>query len=698
MTSWQKRARAFVAVVAIGVIAVVAYTMRPRESAAPPAPIEKIDPNEKIVTVGGNAIQLKGAQQDLKIEFGRQATYQDGQTRLFDVKVLASNRGGRSYTITGKEAQVGKDESSFEIKGDVKLETSDGLIAHSAEATYADADKIVRAPGPVKFSRGRMTGTGEGFNFDEQRDALMILANADVHFAPEGQEGPMDVKAGAFTYARRDRYMLFQNTVHMDRGGQLMDADNSTVRLYPDRDETDLIELRGNSRVTGGGAMGNLQALSATDINLKYGTDGRTLEHATLAGHAVIDLVPTAGGTGQKLAGELMDIALAPDGTVRNLAARNAVEVTLPATKDTSARTIRAPSLTAIGNPQGLRSMKFDEKVEYREAATKTQNARVVRARTLEADLESATGALAQAHFIGAVDFTDGPMHATSVDAVYNVAKGTLALTGKEPRPHLENDVLTIDANTIDVTLDPRTMTADGRVSSTMLPTKQPAGAAAAQKRPGLLGEKEPVQIVADKLTYHEATRVADYSGKVTLLQGETTIQGDALTLDETKGDMTAKGKVVTTLAIVEKDAPAGVKAKPMLGRAGSFTYADQTRTATYTTTAQLDGDQGNLRATKIDLKLAKAGNTMEGLEADGQVIALVDRRTVTGARLSYSPTDDKYIVTGAPVRMVDADCQETLGKTLTFWKASDRVQVDGNNEVRTQTKGGGKCPQTPPQ
>ena len=88
----------------------------------------------------------------------------------------------------------------------------------------------------------------------------------------------------------------------------------------------------------------------------------------------------------------------------------------------------------------------------------------------------------------------------------------------------------------------------------------------------------------------------------------------------------------------------------------------------------------------------------LEGLEADGQVTALVDRRTVTGGHLSYSPGDDKYIVTGAPVKMIDADCQETSGKTLTFWKASDRVQVDGNDEVRTQTKGGGKCPATPPQ
>ena len=36
-------------------------------------------------------------------------------------------------------------------------------------------------------------------------------------------------------------------------------------------------------------------------------------------------------------------------------------------------------------------------------------------------------------------------------------------------------------------------------------------------------------------------------------------------------------------------------------------------------------------------------------------------------------------------------ECQESTGRTLTFYKASDRIQVDGNEEVRVQTKGG-KC------
>jgi lipopolysaccharide export system protein LptA len=153
----------------------------------------------------------------------------------------------------------------------------------------------------------------------------------------------------------------------------------------------------------------------------------------------------------------------------------------------------------------------------------------------------------------------------------------------------------------------------------------------------------------------------------------------------------------VTNLLIAEKDKQADGKSKPMIGRAAAFTYSDQTRLATYTTTAQLDGDQGNLRAAKIEVKLAAADNTLDGLAANGQVTAIVDRRTVTGGQLNYSPADDKYVITGTPVKMVDADCQETSGKTLTFWKASDRFIVDGNEEVRTQTKGGGKCTTVPP-
>jgi lipopolysaccharide transport protein LptA len=686
------------AAVAIGVIAVVAYTLRPREEVAPPKKIEGLDPNAAAQTFGGQAIQWKGERQNIRIEFEGQTTSKEGASKLQGVKIVTDSREGRSYTVTGKEAFIGQQNSSYDVRGDVKLETSDGLTANGQQATYTDAEKIVRVPGAVTFKRGRMTGSGVGFTYDEQRDIMSILDKADVKFAAEGDAGAMAFTSGVFTHARRDRYMRLEKTLHIDREGQQIDATESTVRLFPDRDEPDYLELRGGSKITGGPKDKAMKSMAANDINIDYAEDGRTMQNATLAGTAEIELAPKQGTAGQKLAGNFMEIGLEPDGSVRSVSTRDNVTATLPATTDTSARTIKSTAMTAAGNAQGLNRMTFSEGVEYREAATKTQGLRVAKARSLEASLDPAAGTLQEARFTGNFDFTDGPMRAVSNDASYNLTAGTLALTGKEITPEIRDESLTLLAETIDVTLDPRKMSAKGNVRSTLLPPKKAAANTPATKRPALLGDKDPVSILSAALSYDEANKIAEYTGQTRLFQGATSINADKLTLDETKGDLTATGKVITNLEITNKQADAGAKPKPTIGRAETFTYADDTRMATYTTNAQFDGDQGHLSAAKLELQLAKTENALERLVATGAVNATVDKRTVTGTQLTHSPADEKYVVFGAPVRMVDADCQETSGKTLTFWKASDRVLVDGNNEVRTQTKGGGKCATaTPP-
>ncbi len=40
-------------------------------------------------------------------------------------------------------------------------------------------------------------------------------------------------------------------------------------------------------------------------------------------------------------------------------------------------------------------------------------------------------------------------------------------------------------------------------------------------------------------------------------------------------------------------------------------------------------------------------------------------------------------------MKIVDAVRRETTGRTLTFVKATDTIVVDGNEQIRTQTKGG---------
>jgi hypothetical protein len=54
-----------------------------------------------------------------------------------------------------------------------------------------------------------------------------------------------------------------------------------------------------------------------------------------------------------------------------------------------------------------------------------------------------------------------------------------------------------------------------------------------------------------------------------------------------------------------------------------------------------------------------------------------------------------KIVETAATVT-IPRECRETIGRTVTFFKSTERIIVDGNEEVRTQSKSGGPCPAPP--
>jgi hypothetical protein len=84
--------------------------------------------------------------------------------------------------------------------------------------------------------------------------------------------------------------------------------------------------------------------------------------------------------------------------------------------------------------------------------------------------------------------------------------------------------------------------------------------------------------------------------------------------------------------------------------------------------------------------------NELERVEGYEAVTLRESGRTATGDRLSYLAADEQYDMTGIPVRIVE-QCRETTGRTLTFYKAVDRILVDGQQITRTRTKSGGNCP-----
>jgi lipopolysaccharide export system protein LptA len=691
MARWQRHARLGFGLFAIVFAAVLWFVIGERRAPPPAAPVQRLDPEAVSEIKGGDVVQVKGSKRDIRIEFATQVLYKDGAAKYTGFKAVIDDRGGRSFEVTGAEAQVAPQQSAIDVRGQVAVRTSDGLVVKTEHATYAEADGILRGDGPISFERERTRGSGVGFKYERSIDRLELLNQAVITVAPAAKGGGMTVRSGSAAHSRAERFLRFERGMRMEREGQIIESDAATVFLFPDRDEPRVVELRGNATIAGAAGGSSLENMHARDINLTYAEDGRTLEHALLVGGAKIQLARADAAAGQELVGDTLDITLAPDGAVTELLGRNNIRVTIPPSGNAAAREVTSQTLTASGaSGRGLTTMLFETSVVYREDVP-GGNPRVVHARTLNARMAEA-GTLHEALFTGGFVFEDGRMRAESPEAAYNVTAGTLALRGPETAklPNIKDERVELRAVSIDVTLTPRHLVASGKVQAVFA-----AGHAEGERGTSVLNANEAVVVVCDKLTFDETTGAGTYTGNARILQDSgNQIRGDVITMNEKAGTLTATGNVTTSLPLAATSDD-GAKGNST-GRAGQFEFDDVKRLAIYSEQAQLDGSQGNLRADRIELVLAAKGNALQQLAAKGSVEVFVEDRRASGQTLVYHPSDERYVLNGTPVRLAQG-CQESTGRTLTFYRSSDRIQVDGNEEIRTQTKGG-KCPEPPKQ
>lgn len=686
MARWQRHARYVFGIFAVAFAVALWFLIGERQAPPPPAAVQRLDPQAVSEIKGGDVVQVKGAKRDIRVEFATQVLYSDGSAKYTGFKAFVDDRGGRAFQISGNEAQVAAEQSAFDVKGDVTLVTSDGLTAKTPQAAFAEADGVLHGDGPIEFKRARVTGTGVGFRYERSADRLELVDKAVINVAPEGDAGAMAVNAGSAAYSRLERFMRFERGSRIERQGQTLESDNSTIFLLKDRDEPESVELRGNSRITG--ASGSLQSMQARDINLRYTADGRTLEHALLVGQSAVQLSRPDGSPGQHLASETLDVTLAPDGAVTGLLARDNVKVTVPPTANATAREITSQTLNGTGAAgRGLTQMVFDTNVVYREDV-RGGNPRIVRSRVLNASMSEAA-TIDRALFSGGFRFEDGSMVAESVESVYDVVKGTLELRAPESTPpRVRNSRVDLRAATIDATLSPLRLKARGKVSALFA-----AGRREGEQGTSILDDSEPVQILCDDLTFDEETGAGSYTGGARLLQDKSgnQIRGETIAMNEKTGVLNASGNVMTVLPLARTDDTAKGNS---IGRAGEFEFDDAKRRAVYAKEARLEGSQGNVRADRIELQLAAAGNDLQQLTARGTVKLNVENREATGQQLVHQPSDGSYVLNGTPVRLMQ-ECQESTGRTLTFYRGSDKITVDGNDETRVLTKGG-KCPESP--
>jgi LPS export ABC transporter protein LptC len=695
---WQRILRPALGLFALAFAIWVFVSIRERKAAPASAVPGRTDKDAVVESTKGQTYRHKGAAQDVRIDYDKLYTYQSGRSRFVGARISVTGRAGRDFDIRANEAEIAENQSQIDVRGAVVITTSDGLKVETETATYTESDGVTRAPGPVRFSRARMTGSSVGASYDRQRDVLWMLDQAHITVAPDDKgAGGADVTAGAAGYAKRDRYIRFERSVKMRRGPQLITADGAVVTLEAAADVVDQIELRGSAQVAGVGQGANgLESMRSRDMNLGMADDGQTLQQATLVGEAVVRVAGGASAPAQQLASQAVDVEIAADGqSVQGLSAQDDVQLDLPAaTPGAPTRRIRSRSLDADGEPgvPGLRTARFSGDVEFREAAPAAKDRpaveRIVRAPALETKLQSGLGTIDRATFTEGVSVKDGTRTAEGPTMIYDVAQGTIALSspaGATGFVHVSDERVNIEAGSLEWTLDGTRMVAQTNVKSVLKPGAGPAGSKAV-KRPSMLTADQPINVTAATMTYNQQTGHAEYTGDAQLWQGATSIRAKTITLDEATGNLTAKDAVRSVMRIETKNT-----AKPEATAADKVGPAPATPTGTTTATATAVATAAAAppRAAGPGAAPARAASPAQGTAAGKSRPSVLASDTIaTANELVYDDAERRARYTGT-ARMVGERGDLRSDRIELYFDESGRgvSRLEGFDNVRFSLK-----------
>ena len=706
--TWHRPARIVVGVVALA-SAAAAYVSSTRRASVAPAAVERMDPKAVLESREAVLQQVRENEERFELKAERTLHYEDGSTRQFGIRLSVRNRSGRDYVVTAKEARAGKDAKDLELMGDVRVEGSDGFVLESESATYNQDQHIVRAPGDVAFTKGRLKGSATGMSYDTDTEVLSLLAKPDVRFEPgeTDQVKAVQFQAGSAMLDRVQHLLSLENQATVVRKDQTMASDRVVARLSEDEQRVSLVELRGHSTVKGDGS---LESMTARDMDLQYAEDGETLQRAVLTGDGQVIVKPGPAGGGRRFSGGVLELALDAAGEVERVAGRDGVTVNL-SKGESGGQQVSAREFDAVNGPSGsLSNLSFGENVEYREEGT-GKAARRAKGRTLE--LRLADDAVRSAVFAGGASFEDGDLSAEAAEIQYDVERDSLVLDAKTPegRSRLSDEQVSLTARHVEVGLESESIVATGTVKSVLQP--QPPGRGAKRPRAsGLLADEKAVNVNAERVTSAAGGDHFVYTGEAMLWQGETAIRADSIDFDREEGNLAATGSArmalpmkeglangrATRIRYTQNDrtlafgdspkpgAPIRPQPKPL---AAPAVLAPTAPAVVAPTQSYLSGPDGEVRADFIAVVLGEGSSTTERMDARGGVSLRVGAKRGTSQRLVYVASEESYELTGTaaePVSVV-VSCRATTGKTLIFYRSTDRILVDGNEEIRTQTK-----------
>ena len=317
----------------------------------------------------------------------------------------------------------------------------------------------------------------------------------------------------------------------------------------------------------------------------------------------------------------------------------------------------------------------------------------------------------------GNVAYSDGQqpdkrMQAWANSARYTPSDKMLLLSGD---PRVSNGGMATTAATIRINRATGDALAQGDVKSTYSELKeQPDGA--------LLASSSPIHVTAHSMTAQGKAGVAIYTEHARLWQDANVIEAPTLEFDRSRRSVTAQGtpsqQVQTILFQAEKaqaekahtdtaqhgkiakKAGSPLGSSPISITASKLTYADAERRVHYEDGVVAQGPGFTASATTVDAYLLPRSQTssnrsfggpgqLDRMIAQGNVVIRQPKRRAEGEKLVYTAATDKFVLTGGPPSIFDAEQGKITGVSLTFFRGDDRVLVEGeaSTPVVTQTR-----------
>ena len=344
----------------------------------------------------------------------------------------------------------------------------------------------------------------------------------------------------------------------------------------------------------------------------------------------------------------------------------------------------------------------------------------------------------------GSVAYSDGlpPEKRTQAwadRAIYTLSDGILLLTGA---PRVSEGGMTTTARTIRINRVTDDAFANENVKSTYSDLKeQPDGA--------LLASSSPIHVTAAGMTAHNSPAIALYEGNARLWQDANIIEAPSIQFDRAHRSLVAQGTAtqpVSTVLVQEKlvqkklvqekmvqEEPAHEEpgqpgkiesgkhrspenegedttnkkstekfneSSPITITAARLSYSDPERLAHYEGGVIARGNLFQATSNKMDVYLAPRSQTsdnksfstpgrLDRMVAQGHVVVQQPGRHADGQNLLYTASKDQFVLTGGPPSIFDAEHGKITGVSLTFFRADDRVLVEGeaSTPVVTQTR-----------